>query len=563
MQVLTRGGYALPGTSIEFKTGTWRTSRPLHKHWAAPCHSACPAGEDPQAYIAKIQENHPREAWESIVHINPIPSITGRICPHPCEQACNRGHFDQPLAIHAIERFLGDEARQRGWEYPMDLGRGAGATVAVIGAGPAGLSAAYHLRRRGYQVTLLDALPEAGGLMRSAIPINRLPRDVLDADIARILALGIEFRGRTRLGVDVHLDELRSDYRALFLAPGTAKAKAWSVDGAVPTDHRTALELLQEWVAVGSLPAPRSVIVHGGGNTAVDLCRAMKRAGVKEVHLITASGLPGPDTEPDDIINIVPRELEQAIEEGIAIHPHRTIQRLLFRGSRVVGVEMVTLRKLPTKSGRTGRIAFEGTETLLHADMVIPAIGESVDPTGLGTLLGGSDYLRPGNLFGRLDHAPGLFVGGDARGDRGTVSAAVGDGRLAAAAIDAYIRQGDDPEVVSRAVIDFNRINLSYFEPAKRVEEPTLSVAERTDTAEIDRPLSSAAITQESNRCFSCGSCLACDNCWTFCPDNAVVKTVALAKDGSHYVFDYEYCKGCGVCAAECPCGYIVMEAEL
>ncbi len=561
MSVLTRGGYALPGTSIDFKTGTWRTSRPMHKHWAAPCHSACPAGEDPQAYIAKIQENHPREAWEVIVRVNPLPSVTGRICPHPCEQACNRGHFDQPLAIHAIERFLGDEARQQGWEYPVDTGRGAaGTAVAVIGAGPAGLSATYHLRRRGYQVTLFDALPEAGGLLRSAIPINRLPRDVLDADIERILGLGIEFRGRTRLGVDVHLDELRSDYRALFLAPGTAKARPWSVDGAVPTDHRTALELLQEWIAVGSLPTPQSVIIHGGGNTAIDLCRAMKRAGVKEVHLVTASGLPGPDTESDDIINIVPRELEQAIEEGITIHPHRTIQRLLFRGSRVVGVEMVALRKLPTKSGRTGRIAFEGTETLLHADMVIPAIGESVDPTGLGALLGGRDHFRPGNSFGRLDHTPGVFAGGDARGDRGTVSAAIGDGRLAAAAIDAYIRQSDDPENEERETIGFDHINPSYFEPAQRVEEPTLPVAERTDITEVDGPLHRTVIVREAARCFSCGNCLVCDNCWTFCPDNAVIKT--LARNGSHYMFDYEYCKGCGVCASECPCGYIVMSTE-
>lgn len=562
MPVLTRGCYALPGTSIDFKTGTWRTNRPLHVHRTAPCHGACPAGEDPQAYLAKIQENRLREAWETIVCVNPIPSITGRICPHPCEQACNRGHFDEPLAIHSIERFLGDEARRQQWDYPVDPGRGAGAAVAVIGAGPAGLSAAYHLRRRSYQVTLFDALPEIGGLLRSAIPINRLPREVLDADITRILELGIEFRGRTRLGVDMHLDELRSDYRALFLSPGTSKAKAWSVDGAVPTDHRTALELLQEWIAVGSLPIPQSAIIHGGGNTAIDLCRAMKRAGVREVHLVTASGLPSPETEPDDIINVVPRELQQAIEEGITIHPHRTIQRLLLRGSRVVGVEMVALRKLPTKSGRTGRIAFEGTETLLHADMVIPAIGESVDPTGLGSLLGGKDYFQLDNRFGCLERVPGVFVGGDARGDRGTVAAAIGDGRLAAIAIDAYIRQTSHPELNLDETIKFDSINLNYFEPLDRVQEPVLPVSDRTDTAEIDGPLPSAEILQEANRCFSCGSCLACDNCWTFCPDNAVIKTVSTAKGESNYIFDYEYCKGCGICAAECPCGYILMERE-
>ncbi|MCA9063567.1 MAG: FAD-dependent oxidoreductase, partial [Planctomycetaceae bacterium] len=219
--VLTRSGYADPATSLNFKTGSWRTLRPAHKHATAPCHGACPAGEDQQAWLAKIQENDVRAAWETLVNVNPMPAITGRVCPHPCETACNRGHLDQPIAIHNLERWLGDEAIANDWPYPnvpaVDLTR---PKVAVIGAGPSGLSAAYHLTRRGYRVTILEALTEAGGLLKSAIPMTRLPRDVLDAEISRVLELGIDLQLRQRLGRDFQIDELGDEYAAVFLGIG-------------------------------------------------------------------------------------------------------------------------------------------------------------------------------------------------------------------------------------------------------------------------------------------------------------------------------------------------------
>ncbi|SDG84216.1 FAD-dependent oxidoreductase [Roseospirillum parvum] len=561
MPVLTRGAYAEPGTSLAFKTGDWRTMRPVHKHWAAPCHGACPAGEDAQEWLARFQEGHPREAWETIAHINPLPAVTGRICPHPCETACNRTHYDSPIAIHALERWLGDQAILNNWSFPGAQGVAEPAAVAVVGAGPGGLSCAYQLARRGHKVTLIDALPEPGGLLRSAIPMTRLPRDVLDAEIGRILDLGITFKPHTRLGDEADLARLRQEHRAVFLAPGIGLAKNWSVGGQVPTDHRPALELLKEFIAHGKVPTPASVIIHGGGNTAVDLARVMKRAGVAEVHLVTASGLPGPDTEPGDILNVVPRELHEAIEEGIIFHPHRTIQRLLMRGSKLMGIEMVSLRKLPGASGRKSRVAFEGTETILHADMVIPAIGENVDPTGFEALLGGAPYFRPADEWGRLPGHPDLFVGGDARGDRGTAAGAIGDGRKAAEAIDLFLA-GQEPVHQRRPTLPYDHLNMAYYEPAPRREPPVLPVEQRTDSDEIEGPLPDAEARAEANRCLSCGSCLACDNCWTYCPDNAVIKTIEQAQDGSHYVFDYEYCKGCGMCATECPCGYIVMEED-
>lgn len=562
---MNRGAFALPGSSLSFKTGTWRSTKPVHVHATAPCHGACPAGEDQQAWLALLQEGKARQAWESLVAANPIPAITGRVCPHPCESACNRGHYDSPIAIHGIERWLGDEAIRNNWSYPVLNADPRAERVAVVGAGPAGLAAAYHLARRKYNVVLFDSMPEAGGLLRSAIPPTRLPRWVVDAEIGRLLSTGIEFRPRVTLGRDVTLDELRSEFDALFLGVGAGKSRHWDVDGAVPADLHEGLALLREWLAVGDIPKPNAVVIHGGGNTAVDLARVMRRAGVRDVHLVTASGLPGPEAEPDDILNVVPRELEQAIEEGVQFHPHRTINRLIMRGSKVIGVEMVRLKKLPDANGRKSRIAFEGTETVLHVDMVVPAIGEVVDPTGLESVLRRRDFIAV-DSFGRIDAQPGLFAGGDCREWRrdhpnGTVSGAIGDGRRAAEGIDALL-SGRLAHEETRSPLPYAALNLAYYESAPRVSLPTLALDHRDDSREIEGGPTTQQALAEAQRCFSCGNCLACDNCWTLCPDNAVLKTGENAADGSHYLFDYDYCKGCGLCAKECPCGYIAMVAE-
>lgn len=559
---MNRGAFALAGTSLAFKTGTWRSAKPVHVHATAPCHGACPAGEDQQAWLALLQEGHPQKAWESLVAANPLPAITGRVCPHPCESACNRGHYDSPIAIHAVERWLGDQAIQNNWPYPRLPGFPRPERVAVVGAGPAGLSAAYHLARRHYNVVLMDSMPDAGGLLRSAIPPTRLPRDVVDAETRRLMAMGIEFRPRTTLGRDITLDELRSEFDAVFLAVGAGKSRHWDVDGAVPADLHEGLGLLREWLVVGAIPKPDAVVIHGGGNTAVDLARVMRRAGVRDVHVVTASGLPGPDTDPDDVLNVVPRELELAIEEGVQFHPHRTINRLIMRGSKVVGVEMVRLKKLPDGHGRKARIAFEGTETVLHVDMVVPAIGEVVDPTGLGAILSGKDFIDT-DMFGTITGHPGLFAGGDCRGwikklTNGTVSAAIGDGRRAAEGIDALL-SGRPPVEEVRPALPFAELNLAYYETAPRIELPTLPVSQRDDSREIEGGPNTSQALAEAARCFSCGNCLACDNCWTLCPDNAVLKTRETCSDGSHYLFDYDFCKGCGLCATECPCGFITM----
>lgn len=563
MTELTRGAYSLPGTSLDFKTGNWRsTGAPVHIHSAAPCHTACPAGEDQQAWLANLQTGNIEAAWKELVLANPLPAVTSRVCPHPCETACNRSTTDGALAIHNIERWLGDEAIKNSWGYPVSVPNEDAFEVAIIGAGPAGLSAAYHCLRNGLKSVIFEALPEAGGLLRSAIPATRLPRNVLDAELSRVLALeGMTLHTSTRLGRDVLLDELKRKYAAVILSPGCQVAWEWDVQGAVPGELHEGLHLLKGFMDHGAFPEAKNVVVHGGGNTAVDICRLLKRAGAENVTLVTASALPGPDTDPADLIKVVPRELDEAQEEGIEIIEHATINRLILRGSQTTGVEIASLRKIRGTDGRKRRVTFEGTERILEADMVVPCIGEKVDPEGLESLLRGAAYLPAEDKSGRLA-GTNIYALGDARGDRGTVAGAIGDGLAAVSAIIADMNGASVRIPENRPELAAEKLNTVYFESYARTIAPTLPIAKRGFETEIEGDIGRAAALAEAARCMSCGNCLACDNCWTLCPDSAVLKTRENTTDGSHYVFDLDYCKGCGICATECPSGFIQMVAE-
>lgn len=560
---ITRGAFARPGTSLEFKTGTWRVERPVHHRRAAPCHAACPAGEDAQAYLARVEVGDLRGAWETIVTANPLPAITGRVCHHPCEGGCNRRYYDEAITIHGVERFLGDEALRQHWHYPVPKPGPDAPKVAVVGAGPAGISAAYHLLRLGCRVTVIESMPVGGGTMRTAIPRYRLPVEILDQEIERVLTLpGITFRPQTKLGRDISLEELRDDHQALFMGPGRRKGREWSADFAVPGDLHTGLKLLETWVAEGTLPdQPRSVAIVGGGNTAVDLARILRRQGVEKVHLISHQRVPAPDVPADDAMRATYREVSQAIEEGVIIHEHRGVRRLILRGERVVGMELVHMKKLDDGKGRLKRVAFEGTETVLHVDHVIPAIGQDVDAQGFENLVTrGHMSVEP--WWGTLKGHPGIFSGGDARPDHGTVSEAVGDGRRAALGIMRYLAGEELPPETAPTAIPFSDLNLNYFEPGTAEKESVLPPEQRLGCEEIEGGLDATQIRHEAHRCLSCGDCLACDNCWTLCPDQSVLKTRDIAAGGKHYVFDYDFCKGCGICAHECPTGYIRMIPE-
>ncbi len=558
----TRGGCARPATSLQFHTGSWRVQRPVHRHGAAPCHVACPAGENPQAYLARIEEGDEQAAWRELVTINPLPAITGRVCPHFCESACNRATYDSAISIHGVERYLGDKALAHDWHYAVPARAVGAARVAIVGAGPAGLAAAYHLTLLGYQAVMFEANPEPGGTLRGAIPEYRLPRGVLQVEMQRVLDIGIEFRANTRLGRDVSLEELRQSHAAVFLGPGTQRARYWHVDGIVQRDLHQALDLLKAWNTVGKLSMPASVAVVGAGNTALDTARILRRAGVASVHLVAHKALPEQAASGDDVMPVHPREIAQALEEGVQIHPHRGIRRLLLRGERVVGVEMVHMKKLRGADGVYARVAFEGTETVLHVEQVIPAIGQTVDGVGFDALVADNGFVSVNAQGAVTAGYQGVFAGGDAIGKGGTVTRAIGDGRRAAAAIHGFL-QGREWAASVLAPVTFAQLNVNYFEPAPRPEDPVLALKKRIGEKEVVGGIEQQAVLQEAQRCFSCGNCFACDNCWTLCPDTAVLKTQELAADGAHYVFDYDYCKGCGICAQECPCGFIAMEAEL
>ncbi len=559
MKRINVGAWSPPGTTEANHTGTWRQQRPEHRHTAAPCHGACPAGEDPQAWIAALQEGQPRKAWEILVAANPLPAITGRVCHHPCESACNRGNLDEAIAIHGAERWLGDEAIRRGWDYEVGGVSVDAPRVAVVGAGPAGLSCAYHALARGFRVTLFEATAVAGGLLRT-IPDYRLPTGVMEAELERLLALDMETRFRCRLGRDVSLDELRHDFSAVFLAPGTERARQWSVDGVTPGDLHHGLELLRENADPGDAFVGKRVAVVGGGNTALDLARVLRLRGAREVHVISYRTLPAAGVAAEEAMSAIHREVKQSLEEGVRIHDRHGLRRLLLRGERVVGVELVRMQKMDRGDGQRELVAFEGTETVLEVDQVIPAIGQEVEPEGLEGLVRGR-YLHP-DAWGLIPGRGELYCGGDARGDRGTVSAAVGDGRRVAKAIHDAWRGRQRPAFALPEGIPYDWLNPAYFDHAPRASENLVPVAERVPVVEIDRGNSEAELRDEAERCMSCGNCIACDNCWTLCPDSAVLKTREQAADGSHYVFDYDYCKGCGLCARECPTGYIRMIRE-
>ena len=555
---LTRGAFAFPGSSLRYHTGSWRMQRPVHNHRAAPCHGACPAGEDAQAWLALVEEERFREAWELLVSVNPFPAITGRVCHHPCEHACNRGKYDEPVAIHHIERWLGDRALQAGWDYPPPLEQPCNERVAIIGAGPAGCSAAWQLHQLGYSVHLYEANPVAGGLLRSALPPYRLPRVALEGELDRLLATGIDFRPGQKLGRDFTLGELRQEYSAIMLAPGTQRSRHWDIDGATPHDLHIGLDLLKRWIDIGEIPAWSSVAIVGGGNTAIDLARVIRHASGAEVHVITHQSLPRDGHTTADVMPAIPREVEQAREEGVIIHEHRGVQRLVLRGEQVVGLELVHRKVLHDNNHVKRRVSFEGTESLLHVEQVIPAIGQEVDPSGLEGLLNHAPFLEADETGSIGNHA-GIYVGGDARGDRGSVSAAIGDGRKAALAIAHKLQRLEQALNAGSATVDYEDLNINYFEPRPRAAAPVLPVSERSAEAEVTGGLTQGAAVGEGQRCLSCGNCMHCDNCWTLCPDVAVLKS--RDRDPG-YVFDYDYCKGCGLCANECPTAYIVMQQE-
>ena len=509
------------GSSLANHTGAWRVERPVYTVSTPPCAHACPAMEDPQKWLYAAEDGSYEPAWRALAEANPFPAIMGRVCYHPCETACNRSFLDEAVGINAVERFLGDLAIEKGWTLPTPEVV-SGKRVLVVGSGPAGLSAAYQLRRLGHDVTVRDAAPSAGGMMRYGIPAYRLPRDVLDAEIARIEATGVKIELGRRVGSV--LDELAGEFDAVFLAVGAQIGKRADVAG-------------------GDAPLlGRRVVVYGGGNVAVDAARTAKRLGATEsviVYRRTRDKMPAHDSE-----------MAEAIEEGVVVKWLSTVAHADAGHLRVERMEL-DATGFPQPTGE-----FED----LEADSLVLALGQEADLSlleGVPGLTLDNDVVAVDSSF--MTGHPGLFAGGDVVPAERTVTVGVGHGAKAAVAIDAWLRATTVPAPNEPPLAEFASLNTWYYADAPHAVRPRLEAARRTTGfEEVVQGLDATTALYEARRCMSCGNCFECDNCYGVCPDNAVIKLGA----GLGFEINYDYCKGCGICAAECPSGSILMIPE-
>jgi len=529
------------GTSLLNKTGNWRTERPVYVDRLPPCNHACPAGEDIQGWLYRAEEGDYRGAWERLVRDNPLPAIMGRACYHPCQDACNRAKLDQAVNIHAVERFLGDLAITERWPIPVEA-RTSGKRVLVVGAGPSGLSAAYHLARLGHAVEIHEAGPLPGGMMRFGIPKYRLPREVLDAEVGRILDMGVRLELNRRID-DIPAAMQAGKFDACFVAIGAHLAKRVDIPAPDATRILDAVSVLRD-METGQAPVQlgRRVVVYGGGNTAVDVARTAKRLGAEPVIVYrrTREQMPAHDFE-----------IDEALEEGVVVNWLRTIKAADEKGLQI---EKMVLDEngWPQPTGE-----FETIE----ADTLVLALGQNVDQSIL-TNLPGVKLNRDGVVevgSDMMTACAGVFAGGDMVPAERTVTVAVGHGKKAARNIDAWLRGQKYSPPPKHELASFDLLNPWYYTDASQTVQPMLDAVRRQTTFdEVYAGLDAGNALFEARRCLSCGNCFECDNCYGICPDNAITKL----GPGQRFEFKYDYCKGCAMCATECPCGAIRMIPE-
>ena len=528
------------GTSLDNQTGSWRTSKPVYLDRLPPCNHGCPAGENIQGWLFHAESGQYEAAWRALSEDNPLPAVMGRVCYHPCETACNRAHIDDAVGINSVERFLGDEAIRRGWRFAPPP-RKSGKRVLVVGAGPSGLSTAYHLRRLGHAVEIREAGPLAGGMMRFGIPKYRLPRDVLDAEIERIRAFGVPITLNAKVA-NIYKAMKNGGFDAAFLAVGAHIAKRAYIPAGEAAKILDAVALLRSMESEEKPLLGRRVAIYGGGNTALDVARTAKRLGATEAIIVyrrTRDRMPAHDFE-----------VEEALEEGVMMKWLSTIKRM-DEGKITVEKMMLDEKGFPQPTGEL--------ETL-EADSLVLALGQDVDLSLLDGMPGLA--IRDGVVQVGADMmtgAPGIFAGGDMVPAERTVTVAVGHGKKAARNIDAWLNGRTYAAAGKHELAEFERLNAWYYADAPKTLRPTLEMARRRTTfEEVTQGLDETNALYEARRCLSCGNCFECDNCYGVCPDNAVIKL----GPGKRFRFDYDFCKGCGVCAQECPCGAIAMVPE-
>jgi NADPH-dependent glutamate synthase beta subunit-like oxidoreductase len=550
-----------------FPTGNFRFYRPVYRDKTPPCNHACPTGEQIQKYLDHVKHDRYLDGYLTICADNPMPSVTGRVCYHPCETACNRAAHDEPIGIRGVERFLGDFGLKLG-DNPVkqSLPPLNGKTVAIVGSGPGGLGCAYHLRRKGYASVILEALGRPGGMLRAGIPAWHLPGEILDAEIAKLLDLGgIEIRCGVRAGAPggPSLDELARDHDAVFLALGQDVGRRLDADGAQARGVIGALEFLRETGLGRPVRTGQNVLVIGGGNTASDAARSAIRLGGAAEGSGGGAEATIVSLEAEDELLIVPEDLAQARDEGVRFRPRTALVRVLADGAgNVRGAVLCRAGLSRDADGAVTSRLEDGTEFEVRCDTILVAIGQVQVLDWLPAGCAERGLVRADD-YGRLPHPSGtVFAGGDVMRGPAMVVDALGDGKRAARDIDRVLSaeplRPEDPV----EVMPYEKLNTAYFRPAPRTEAPLAAARVRraSQVTEVTLAYSREQAVAEADRCMSCGVCNGCDNCYIVCPDVSVMRDT---RQNGHYAIRTHYCKGCLVCVQECPTGCLERVPEL
>jgi NADPH-dependent glutamate synthase beta subunit-like oxidoreductase len=524
--------------------------RPAYVAKLPPCAGGCPCGTDIRGWLTTVAQADAygrttdeayQLAWEKITDRNPFPSVCGRVCPHPCEDGCNRSEKDGPVAINALEQFIGDFGIDHGLKLSKLTAEERTEKIAVVGAGPAGLSCAYQLARRGYSVTVFEAFQRPGGMLRYGIPKYRLPREVLDAEIQRILDLGVTLETGAVIGSNVSVEQLRKEYSAVFVGIGAHGGLKLRIPGDNAPNVLTGTEFLNHANSGEDVHVGQTVLVIGGGDTAIDAARMSKRLGadVTILYRRTSSEMPA-----------IAAEVDGALQEGVKIEYLCAPVEILTADGKAVGARCIRMDLGERdSSGRPRPVPRPGSEFELKADTIIAAISQAPQLDGLGV---GEKWIKTeGAAVTGMD---GVFAGGDGI-ELGLVTIAIAQGRFAAEAIDAYVRGVPLAPVSTPPAIGKERVHLDWYKPANRHERMEVPLVQRAADTEVQVGLLEAEALEEAKRCMSCGMCMDCETCWMYCTNNCFVK---LPK-GEHYKVKLELCNGCKKCADACPCGFIQM----
>lgn len=532
------------------------TERPQMIEKTPPCTNGCPNNNRIRKMLMTISqaegyEKSQDQVFEEAFHIfaetTPFPSVCGRVCPHPCEGACNRNEKEGAVSINKVERFIGDYALEKGLKPKKLTDETRAEKIAVVGSGPGGMTAAYHLALRGYPVTVFEAFPKTGGMLRYGIPPYRLPHDILDGEINRILDMGVELKTNTAVGSDVSMDDLRKEYKAIFVAIGAHQGIQLRIAGEDASNVYTGTDFLHKVNSGESVDIGDKVVVIGGGDTAIDAARVSRRLGAEVTILYrrTKTEMPAID-----------EEIDGAIDEGINIHFLAAPAAIFAENGNATGMKCQQMELgEPDDSGRRRPVPIEGDTFDLDFTCLIAAVSQAPDFKGFENLIEGKDWIKVDEKFKTMDDA--VYSGGD-NVNLGLVIDAIAHGRKAALAIHEMIASEAMPADPGEPVLRADRMLLPYYKEAQRVPSNEMAVEERLTsmTAEIVSTYSADEAVTETKRCMSCGMCFDCGTCWSYCQDNAIVKPFVK---GEIYQVKVDFCTGCKKCFEQCPCGFIDM----